>query len=70
MTGRCIWRLMVVTGLLSLGGVVFFMVGFDHMQLRMLSYTLGQACRWRCRCVCCCRRRKAASVRVPGCPAS
>ena len=37
------WRIMVVTGALSLGGVVFFMVGFDHMQLRMLSYTTGQA---------------------------
>ena len=37
------WRLMIVTGALSLGGVVFFMVGFENMQLRMLSYTLGQA---------------------------
>ncbi|MFK4727947.1 diguanylate cyclase (GGDEF)-like protein [Bradyrhizobium niftali] len=37
------WRLMIVTGALSLGGVVFFMVGFENMQLRMLSYTIGQA---------------------------
>ncbi|WP_027548373.1 GGDEF domain-containing protein [Bradyrhizobium sp. WSM2254] len=37
------WRLMIVTGTLSLGGVVFFMVGFENMQLRMLSYTIGQA---------------------------
>ncbi|RXT53648.1 GGDEF domain-containing protein [Bradyrhizobium betae] len=37
------WRIMVVTGALSLGGVVFFMVVVDHMQLRMASYTLGQA---------------------------
>ncbi|SCB40308.1 diguanylate cyclase (GGDEF) domain-containing protein [Bradyrhizobium shewense] len=37
------WRLMTVTGGLSLAGVVVFMVGFEHMQLRMLSYTLGQA---------------------------
>jgi diguanylate cyclase (GGDEF)-like protein len=36
------WRIMVVTGALSLGGVVFFMVVVDHMQLRMASYTLGQ----------------------------
>ncbi|MCJ9735763.1 GGDEF domain-containing protein, partial [Bradyrhizobium sp. PRIMUS42] len=37
------WRLMTATGGLSLAGVLVFMVGFDHMQLRMLSYTLGQA---------------------------
>ena len=37
------WRLMMATGGLSLAGVVVFMVGFEHMQLRMLSYTLGQA---------------------------
>ncbi|MDA9491427.1 GGDEF domain-containing protein [Bradyrhizobium sp. CCBAU 11361] len=37
------WRLMIVTGALSLGGVVFFMVGFENMQLRMLCYTIGQA---------------------------
>jgi diguanylate cyclase (GGDEF)-like protein len=37
------WRIMTATGTLSLAGVVFFMVGFDHMQLRMLSYTIGQA---------------------------
>jgi diguanylate cyclase (GGDEF)-like protein len=36
------WRIMTATGGLSLAGVVFFMVGFDDMQLRMLSYTLGQ----------------------------
>jgi len=37
------WRVMAATGALSLGGVVFFMVVVEHMQLRMLSYTLGQA---------------------------
>ncbi|MCA1364893.1 GGDEF domain-containing protein [Bradyrhizobium sp. IC3069] len=37
------WRLMTATGCLSLVGVVLFMVGFEHMQLRMLSYTFGQA---------------------------
>ncbi|MBB4372816.1 diguanylate cyclase (GGDEF)-like protein [Bradyrhizobium sp. cir1] len=37
------WRLMGGTGALSLAGVVLFKVGFDHMQLRMLSYTIGQA---------------------------
>lgn len=37
------WRLMTVTGSLSLAGVAVFMVGFDHMQLRMLSYTFGQS---------------------------
>jgi diguanylate cyclase (GGDEF)-like protein len=37
------WRIMVVTGALSLGGVIFFMVVVDHMQLRMASYTFGQA---------------------------
>jgi diguanylate cyclase (GGDEF)-like protein len=37
------WRVMAATGILSLSGVVFFMVVFDHMQLRMLSYSLGQA---------------------------
>ena len=36
------WRLMSVAGALSLSGVVVFMVGFENMQLRMLSYTLGQ----------------------------
>jgi len=36
------WRLMTATQCLSLAGVVFFMVGFEHMQLRMLSYTIGQ----------------------------
>jgi diguanylate cyclase (GGDEF)-like protein len=36
------WRIMTATGSLSLAGVVFFMVGFEDMQLRMLSYTLGQ----------------------------
>lgn len=36
------WRVMTATGALSLAGIVFFMVGFEHMQLRMLSYTLGQ----------------------------
>lgn len=36
------WGIMTATGGLSLAGIVFFMVGFDNMQLRMLSYTLGQ----------------------------
>ncbi|MBR0851387.1 GGDEF domain-containing protein [Bradyrhizobium diazoefficiens] len=37
------WRIIALTGTLSLAGIVFFMLVFDHMQLRMLSYTLGQA---------------------------
>ncbi|KJC45406.1 GGDEF domain-containing protein [Bradyrhizobium sp. LTSP857] len=37
------WRVMVATSALSISGTVFFMVVFDHMQLRMMSYTLGQA---------------------------
>ncbi|MCK1547128.1 GGDEF domain-containing protein [Bradyrhizobium sp. 147] len=37
------WRLMTATGGLSLTGVMVFTVSFEHMQLRMLSYTLGQA---------------------------
>lgn len=37
------WRVMTATGALSLGGVVFFMLVFEDMQLRMLSYSLGQA---------------------------
>lgn len=37
------WRVMTATGALSLGGVVFFMLVVEHMQLRMLSYSLGQA---------------------------
>jgi len=37
------WRMMGGTGVLSLAGVVFFMIGFEYMQLRMLSYTVGQA---------------------------
>ena len=36
------WRIMGATGALSLAGVAVFMVGFEHMQLRMLSYTIGQ----------------------------
>ncbi|MCK1384194.1 GGDEF domain-containing protein [Bradyrhizobium sp. 21] len=36
------WRIMTAAGGVSLAGVVVFMVGFDHMPLRMLSYTLGQ----------------------------
>lgn len=36
-------RLMVATGVASLAGVVLFKVGFDQLQLRMLSYTVGQA---------------------------
>ncbi|WGD54020.1 GGDEF domain-containing protein [Bradyrhizobium sp. CB1650] len=37
------WRVMTVTATLSIGGVVFFMLVVEHMQLRMLCYTLGQA---------------------------
>jgi diguanylate cyclase (GGDEF)-like protein len=37
------WRVMVATGALSLSGVIFFKFVFDHMPLRMLCYTLGQA---------------------------
>ncbi|WP_445217701.1 GGDEF domain-containing protein [Bradyrhizobium sp. Pa8] len=37
------WRIMITTGALSVGGTVFFMLVFDHMPLRMISYTLGQA---------------------------
>ncbi|UWU81252.1 GGDEF domain-containing protein [Bradyrhizobium huanghuaihaiense] len=36
------WRIMIAAQCLSLAGVVFFMIGFEHMQLRMLSYTMGQ----------------------------
>ena len=37
------WRLMTATGTFSLSGVVVFMIGFEHVQLRMLCYTVGQA---------------------------
>ena len=37
------WRIMIATGVLSLGGTVLFMVVFDQVQLRMICYTLGQA---------------------------
>jgi diguanylate cyclase (GGDEF)-like protein len=37
------WRVLTATGCASLAGVMVFMVGFEQMQLRMLSYTLGQA---------------------------
>ncbi|QDP24121.1 GGDEF domain-containing protein [Bradyrhizobium cosmicum] len=37
------WRVLTATGCASLAGVAVFMVGFEQMQLRMLSYTLGQA---------------------------
>lgn len=37
------WRAMITTSVFSLGGTLFFLVVFDHMQLRMLSYTLGQS---------------------------
>ena len=35
------WRVMAATGVLSLAGVVFFMVGFEDMQLRMTQ--IGRA---------------------------
>jgi diguanylate cyclase (GGDEF)-like protein len=37
------WRVMAATSAVSISGTVFFMLVFDHMQLRMLSYTVGQA---------------------------
>ena len=37
------WRVMGATGLASLAGVVVFKIGVDQMQLRMISYTIGQA---------------------------
>jgi diguanylate cyclase (GGDEF)-like protein len=37
------WRVMAATSAVSISGTVFFMVVFDHMQLRMFSYTVGQA---------------------------
>jgi diguanylate cyclase (GGDEF)-like protein len=37
------WRVMVATSAVSISGTVFFMLVFDHMQLRMISYTFGQA---------------------------
>ncbi|WP_280708951.1 GGDEF domain-containing protein [Bradyrhizobium sp. BR13661] len=35
-------RLMIGTGVASIAGVVLFKIGFDQLQLRMLSYTIGQ----------------------------
>ncbi|GGI33059.1 GGDEF domain-containing protein [Bradyrhizobium guangdongense] len=37
------WRLMVATTASSFAGIVAFLFVSDHMLLRMLSYTLGQA---------------------------
>lgn len=37
------WRLMAATTGLSLVGIVVFMVAYEQMQLRMLSYTFGQS---------------------------
>jgi diguanylate cyclase (GGDEF)-like protein len=37
------WRLMIASTGLSLAGVVVFVLAFDQMQLRMVSYTLGQS---------------------------
>lgn len=37
------WRLMSATTLLSLAAILIFLFGFHQMQLRMVSYTLGQA---------------------------
>jgi len=37
------WRLMSATTMLSIAGIVVFLLGFDQVQLRMVSYTLGQA---------------------------
>lgn len=37
------WRLMTASTALSLAGIVLFLFVFDHMLLRMASYTLGQA---------------------------
>ncbi|MCG2631312.1 GGDEF domain-containing protein [Bradyrhizobium sp. WYCCWR 13023] len=35
-------RLMVGTAVVSVAGVVLFKIGFNQLQLRMLSYTIGQ----------------------------
>jgi len=37
------WRFMLASTALSLGAVAFFKFGFDHMPLRILSYTVGQS---------------------------
>ncbi|MDA9432123.1 GGDEF domain-containing protein [Bradyrhizobium sp. CCBAU 51627] len=37
------WRLMIATTVLSFAGILVFLFVFDHMLLRMASYTLGQA---------------------------
>ncbi|MBR0684466.1 GGDEF domain-containing protein [Bradyrhizobium manausense] len=37
------WRAMAAAAIVSLAGVVFFKVIYDQMQLRMMSYSLGQA---------------------------
>ncbi|SFP94192.1 diguanylate cyclase (GGDEF) domain-containing protein [Bradyrhizobium sp. Ghvi] len=37
------WRLMTATTALSFAGILVFLFVFDHMLLRMASYTLGQA---------------------------
>ncbi|MFB6447447.1 GGDEF domain-containing protein [Bradyrhizobium tunisiense] len=37
------WRLMSATTMLSIAAIVVFLLGFDQVQLRMVSYTLGQA---------------------------
>lgn len=37
------WRAIVAAGIVSLVGVVIFKVVYDQMQLRMISYTVGQA---------------------------
>ena len=37
------WRAMAAAGIVSFAGVVVFKVVYDQMQLRMISYTIGQA---------------------------
>ncbi|QIO98519.1 GGDEF domain-containing protein [Bradyrhizobium symbiodeficiens] len=37
------WRLMSATTMLSIAAILVFLLGFDQVQLRMVSYTLGQA---------------------------
>jgi diguanylate cyclase (GGDEF)-like protein len=42
--GRTVdWRAMGAIFLLSLGGLLFFRLVYDHVQLRMICYTIGQA---------------------------
>ena len=44
-TGRSSWRVMAATGL-SLGGVVFFMVGYDTCSCACSAIRSARRCRW------------------------